>query len=206
VRGTARARLGRATPLGAATVAAYLLVLALIQATGWPDWETLASSPNEIARGQVWLLLTSGLVIDGLPWAQWSVLAIVLGTALVVLGTARLWIVALSAHVGATLIAYVGVLVLWLVDSGSVVGTAGQADYGISVIIAGELGALAAVGGRRIALLVGAAALVAFGIGVADSSALANAEHLLGFAVGALVGLFFDRYARKRQHAALAGD
>jgi hypothetical protein len=177
-------------------------VLALIQATEWPDWETLASSPNEIAQGKVWLLLTSGLVIDGLPWLQWLALAVVLGAALVVLGTARLWIVALAAHVGATLIAYVGVLVLWLVDSDSVVGTAGQADYGISVVIAGELGALAAVGGRRIALLVGAAALIVFGIGLADSSALANAEHLLGFVVGALVIIFLDRHMHRTAYSA----
>jgi membrane associated rhomboid family serine protease len=67
--------------------------------------------------------------------------------------------------------------------------------------MAGELGALAAGGGRRMALLVGAAALVGFGIGVADSSALANAEHLLGFGLGALTYVCLDRYMPQRRYA-----
>jgi membrane associated rhomboid family serine protease len=192
---------GRATPLGAATVAAYLIALAVIQATGTPDWELLASSPEDVVHGKVWLLLTSGLVIEGLPWAQLSVLAVILAVALVRLGTGRLWTVALAAHMGATLVAYAGVGVLWLIDHETVVGTVDQPDYGVSVVLAGELGALAAGGGRRIALLVGAAALVGFGIGVADSSALANAEHLLGFVIGALTYICLDRYMPHRQYS-----
>jgi hypothetical protein len=192
---------GRATPLGAASVAAYLLALALIEATGSPDWEALASSPDEVVHGKVWLLLASGLVIEGLPWLQLTVVAVVLGAALVRLGAARLWTVALCAHVGATLIAYAGVGVLSLLDRSLASGTLDEPDYGISVVMAGELGALAAGGGRRMALLVGAAALVGFGIGVADSSALANAEHLLGFGLGALTYVCLDRYMPQRRYA-----
>jgi hypothetical protein len=192
---------GRATPFGAATVAAYLIAIAVIEAGGWPDWEVLASSPHDLVHGQVWTLLTSGLVIEGLPVLQWLVLAVVLAVALVRMGAAWLWTLALAAHVGAALIAYAGVGVLWLIDHSIVTGTVDQPDYGISVVLASMLGALAAGGGRRVAVLVAAAALIGFGIGVADSSVLANTEHLLGFAIGALGYVCLDRYMPRRQHS-----
>jgi hypothetical protein len=190
---------GRVTVPGAASVAAYLIALAAIEATGIPDWESIASSPAAIAHGRVWLLLSSGLVIEGLPWAQLSVVTVVLVVALRQLGAVRLWIVALTAHLGAALIAYTAVAVLWLVHRSWV--DADEPDYGISVVLAGELGALAARGGRRMGLLVGAAALIGFGIGVADSSVLANAEHLLGFGLGALTIAVLDKYMPDRQYS-----
>lgn len=179
--------------LGPASVAGYLVALAVIQATGEPDRYSLAASPQAVADGRLWLLLSSGLVIDGLPWAQFAVLAAVLVVALARLGAARLWAVGLIAHVGSALIAYAALGVLWLIDRSLVDGTVHEPDYGVSVLLAGELGALAVAGGRRAALLVGGLAIAGFGIGLADSSALANAEHLLGFALGALTILALER-------------
>ena len=178
---------------GPASVVAYLLALAIVQATGEPEWRTLAASPADVAHGRVWLLLTSGLVIDGVPWLQLAVLALVLAVALERLGAARLWAVALVAHVGSALVAYAGVGVLWLVDRALVDGVVHAPDYGVSVVLAGELGALAVAGGRRMALFVGALVLAGIGIGVADASLLANVEHLLGFALGALTILVLER-------------
>ena len=176
------------------SVAAYVLVLAAIQATGWPDWETLASSPARIADGQVWLLLTSGLVVDGLPWLQLGLLAVVLALAQPRLGTAGLWIVALAAHVGATLVAYAGVGLLRLADPAAVAGAVDQPDYGVSVILAGQAGALAVTARTaRGALTVCALALLGFAVGVVGSSTLASAEHLLGFAIGALTARLLRR-------------
>ncbi len=192
------------SPLGMASVALYVVVVAVVEATGWPTWSSLASSPDAIAHGRGWLLLTSGLVVDGIPSVQLVVLAAVLGVALARLGTVRLWIVALSAHVGAALIAYLGVLVLWLVDPGSV--DPREPDYGVSVVLAGELGALAVTGGRRMALTVGALALVGFGIGLGESSVLANVEHVLGFAIGAGAIWVLDRPARPMRPAPPAGS
>jgi len=179
--------------IGPASVVAYLAALAVVQATGEPDRRTLASSPGEIADGEAWLLLTSGLVIDGLPWLQLAVLALVLAVALERLGALRLWTVALAAHIGAALIAYAGIGVLWLVDRGLVESVVDEPDYGVSVVLAGELGALAVAGGRRMALFVGAFVLAGIGIGVSDSSLLANVEHLLGFVLGALTMLALER-------------
>jgi hypothetical protein len=179
--------------IGLASVVAYLVVVAAIQATGWPDWQSLAASPDRVAHGQVWLLLSSGLVIDGLPWLQFTVLAIVLVLAFVRVGAVRLWTAGLIAHVGSALLAYAGIGVLNLLgaDVGDVTT---EPDYGVSVLLAGELGVIAVSGGRRTALLVGILGVAGFGIGLADSSVLANVEHLLGFVLGAGTILALDRW------------
>lgn len=179
--------------LGLASVVAYLVVVALIQATGWPDWESLAASPDQVADGRVWLLLSSGFVIDGVPWLQYSVLAVVLVLAYLRVGAARLWAAGVTAHVGSAVLAYLGIGVLSLigVDTGDV---GHEPDYGVSVLLAGELGVIAVSGGKRTALLVGALGVAGFGIGLADSSALANVEHLLGFVLGAATILALDRW------------
>jgi hypothetical protein len=179
--------------IGLASVVAYLVVVAAIEAIGWPDWQSLAASPDQVAHGQLWLLLSSGLVIDGLPWLQFTVLAIVLVLAYLRVGAVRLWTAGLVAHVGSALLAYAGIGVLNLLgaDVGDVTT---EPDYGVSVLLAGELGVIAVSGGRRTALLVGVLGVAGFGIGLADSSALANVEHLLGFGLGAGTILALERW------------
>jgi hypothetical protein len=176
-------------------VALYVAVLAAVQATGWPAPDEVASSPAQIADGQLWLLLSSGLVIDGLPWAQLAVLAGVLVIAVRRFGAVAAWGIALLAHVGATLIAYAGVGLLWLADRSLVAGTVDQPDFGVSVILAGEAGALtAAAPTRRLAVAIAAVSAAAFTVAIGTSSALASAEHALGYALGAAVVL-----ARRRR-------
>jgi hypothetical protein len=186
---------------GPASVGLYLGALAAIQATGRPDWESLTSSADAAAHGRVWLLLTSGLVIDGVPWLQLAVLAGVMVFALVRLGAARLWIVGLSAHVGSALLAYAG---LGVIDAiGASQTDAHEADYGVSVLFAGLLGALACSGGRRLALVIGVLSLGGFAIGLEDASWLANVEHVLGFAIGAGLNVVLDRRQARRSASGL---
>jgi hypothetical protein len=178
---------------GPASVGLYLGALAVIQATGRPDWETLTSSADAVAHGRVWLLLTSGLVIDGVPWLQLAVLAAVMLFALERLGAARLWIVGLSAHVGAALLAYAGLGVIYAIDASQT--DPHEADYGVSVLFAGLLGALATSGGRRLAIVIGVVSVAGFSIGLEDASWLANVEHVLGFAIGAVLNAVLTRRA-----------
>src|SRR6185295_12055856 len=118
---------------------------------------------------------------------------VVLALAYVRVGAAWLWAAGLTAHIGSALLAYAGIGVLNLlgVDTGDV---ATEPDYGVSVLLAGELGVIAVSGGRRTALLVGVLGVAGFGIGLADSTALANVEHLLGFGLGAATILALERW------------
>ena len=185
---------------GPASVGLYLGALAVIQATGHPDWETLTSSADAVAHGRVWVLLSSGLVIDGDPWLQWAVLGAVMIFALVRLGAGRMWACGLSAHVGSALLAYAGLGVIYAIDPSQT--DPDEPDYGVSVLFAGLLGALATSGTRRQAALIAIVSLAGFSIGLQDASWLANAEHVLGFAIGALLNLELDRRARTRAAAA----
>lgn len=193
MRGVAGTRLAPPRLLGAASVAAYLAALVVIHVAGSPDPAQLASTPSGVVDGHVARLLTSGLVIDGLPWVQIVLLAAILVVALRELGVVRLWIVAIAAHVGGTLVAYAGVGALWLADRPLSASTIHERDYGVSVVFAGELGALLVHGGRRALLPVGGVAGVAFAAGLLDGWDLGDAEHLLGFAVGVLTMLVLER-------------
>ena len=139
------------------------------------------------------MMLTSGLVVEGVAWAQLAVLAAVLGLALWRFGALRLWAVALAAHVGSALLAYAAVGVLCrLVDASLVRRPRARLRH-----LRGHGRGARRPRRRRdaagTALLVGLLALAGFGIGLADASALANAEHLLAFALGALTILLLDR-------------
>ena len=150
-------------------------------AARWPP------RPTQVGHGQVWLLLSSGLVIDGLPWLQFAVLAVVLALAYVrgrrgaAVGRGpdrarRVGACSPTLGIGAA-----------GARSGSAPATSPtEPDYGVSVLLAGELGVIA-VSGRpaRGLLIVGALALAGFALGLADASALANVEHVLGFVLGA---------------------
>jgi hypothetical protein len=185
---------------GALLAAAYLLLVAgleLLQRTGgWPRPGALASSPAGIAAGNVWALVTSGLVIDGPPVVQLAGTAVTAFAVLELLGATAFWAAVAIAHLGSAVIAYAGVGVLWLVAGADVDAVVDAPDYGISCVWAGAAGALltavlAARGSRlRIAALVGGAALLVAG---APGDGLAGVEHGLAFVLGGLTAVALGR-------------
>lgn len=176
-----------------APILTYLLAVAVIewlrQVSAWPRIADLASSPAEVAAGQLWTLLTSGLVVAGDPVAQLVATAIVV-VLLVRRGGARaFWVAAGLGHVGATLMAYAGVGVVWLVAEPDVDAVVRAPDFGISCVWAGALGALVAGGGRSghepLHMLAAALCVAAFVVAIPFSSDLAGIEHALAFLLGA---------------------
>jgi hypothetical protein len=179
---------------------AYLLLVAaleLLQRTdGWPRPDALASSPAGVAAGNVWELVTSGLVIDGPPVVQLAGTALTAFAVLQLLGAAAFWAAVAVAHLGSAVIAYAGVGVLWLVAGVDVDAVVDAPDYGISCVWAGAAGALltallAARGTRlRIAALVGGAAVLVAGV---PGDGLAGVEHGLAFVLGGLTAVALAR-------------
>ena len=179
--------------LGASSVCAYVGVLIGVAIDHRIHGSALASSPDGVAAGRLIPLLTSGIVVDGPVWPQIALLAAVLIVALRRLGAVRLWSAAVSAHVGATLLAYAVIGVVWIVDPPLVGPVTGAPDFGISVVLTGELGALLAASRNRTLMRAGCLVLavpVVVALAVAravDPLVLACAEHAAGFWLGALI-------------------
>jgi hypothetical protein len=165
----------------------------------------LASSPASLATGKVWLLLTSGFVIDGPPLPQ--ILAL---TALAVLvtrfrGSRTFWTAALAGHVGSTLIVYIVVGLLWWADPHLVANAIHNPDYGISCVWAAGLGAITAgswaspgpptLRSRRITIPL-AALLTLTAVTALSTNEIARSEHLIAFLLGVLVVSLSERNKR----------
>jgi hypothetical protein len=135
------------------------------------------ASAEAVARGRLWLLLTSALAAQPpLPFVQ------VVGTAAVAalvsrrLGVRAWWRAALAGHVGSALIAYA---LIFLAGAQS---AATNADYGVSCVLGASLGALLTTRDRlgRVVGVVGALALLPL------SLSWLGLEHPLAVALGAL--------------------
>jgi hypothetical protein len=183
----------RGVVLAALWLVAVAGVEVLQHLTGLPRVEELAASPAALAAGKVWTLATSAFMIAGSPPAQYVATTAVVAAVVALAGARTFWIAAITAHVGATLIAYAGIAVLWVVARPDVDALIAAPDYGISAVWAGGVGALAAVAvsrsGERRRLSVGLAlgGLLVFMVLVPVGGELADVEHLLAFALGALV-------------------
>ena len=192
--------------LGVAGAIAYLALvvgLEIARAAGFGlDADAVASSPGALASGDVWRLLSSGLVIAGAPVGQLVATVLAVAAVLVWFGPGLFWRGAFVGHVVATLIAYAGVGIVWLVARADVETVVDEPDYGISCVLAGTLGALAGAGARRLerwgARAVVAACVLVLVVRAPLSQDLTGVEHVLAFVLGATVGWWTSPAAPKR--------
>ena len=157
------------------------------------DVRTFASSPQQLADGRVWLLLTSAALADKPAVASILGFLVVGLVALAVCGSRVVWVSALLGHVGATLTVYLGVGLIRDLSSGAYQGAVTYPDYGTSAIIAAWIGAVAFVAWRR--RLRGAAValvLVAAAIGwlCKNELTILDTEHAFALLFGAASARF----------------
>ena len=170
---------------------AAVLAVALTRAlTGHPSLSSLALTPDRLASGQVWLLLTSALIVSGPVLPQLAALVATLLVAQRRLGAAFVCVLMLVAHVGATLLAYAALAVF----TGDADGAHNRSlDYGVSAVWLGALGGLMAAAlpaARRRTIAAAALVLIA---AVAFFPLLAATEHGFAFALGAAAVLLRER-------------
>jgi hypothetical protein len=178
-----------------AVFVAVVATLTVAQATGVVGVGTVAASPQRIASGRLWLLITSGLLVQK-PFAL-SLLsfAAVGALTLVVCGWRVLASAAPLGHVAATLIAYGALGLVWLASPEAFAGVWSAPDYGVSAIAAAWLGAVACIAWRRRAsTLVGKTSVVIACLAVAAVAWMLHphlnvldSEHGFAFVIGALV-------------------
>lgn len=166
--------------------------------SGYPSPHDWGMTSDELGAGKVWLLATSGLIVDGSAVPQLVALALTLALVLRQIGARFATVVMIVAHVGATLLAYA----ILLAATGEADGLHSHSnDYGTSAVWLGLFGALAvgslrtAVHGDRRAGVLIASALVTLVAAITFFPLMTATEHALAFALGA--GLAALREARR---------
>jgi hypothetical protein len=160
---------------------------------------SIAASPQAVADGKAWLLVTSGLIADR-PLVPSLAGFWLVGLAALLLCSAR--VVALVAVLGHTLSAvsvYALIAITRLFDPVAFSSVFQLADYGLSAMIGAWIGAIARVLWSRTTTTRGRAAIAlgCAGIGLAcrpDVTSL-DSEHLVAFAIGASLA---DEGVRRR--------
>jgi hypothetical protein len=156
----------------------YFIAVAVLTATA--DTSALESSADLVAEGEVWRLLTSGLVVDGVAAPQIALTALAAFIVIRLQGAVVWWAAALVGHVGSALLAYAIIGVAIALGSEGAEAAADDPDFGISCVLGATLGALFASGFR----LVGA---IGFILLLPFSIDWYGPEHPLSFALGAVV-------------------
>jgi hypothetical protein len=154
----------------------------------------LAASARDVLRGQIWRLLTSGLLAErpvAASLVSFSLLAIL---TVVLCGHRVLLLSAVAGNVGSALLAYLLIGAVRVADSGALAAEWRARDYGVSAISAAWLGAIAATGWRarrsstaRAAVVLGCVAIGAFAYTLHPGITLLASEHVTAFAIGAVV-------------------
>lgn len=154
---------------------------------GAVDARTFASSPQQLADGRVWLLLTSAILADR-PAAASILGFLVVGlAALALCGSRVLWVAALAGHVGSALAVYLGIGLIRHLSHGAWQGAIAYPDYGTSAMIAAWIGAIAFVAWRhRLRAAAVGLVLVAAAIGWLCKGTLTvlDSEHAFALAIG----------------------
>jgi hypothetical protein len=188
----------------AASIFSVLVVIAswtaltIAHAAGRFPTNALAATPARVAQGQVWRLLTSGLVVQRpivLSLVSFVLLAVLV---VVICGPRLLWLVMILGHVCSTLVAYGLLPAVSLVDHAAYTAVVQAPDYGVSAIAAAWLGAVActawmhrgssARGKAAVLLSCAAVAVFAFLVErhVQRHLTFLDSEHVFAFAVGVL--------------------
>jgi hypothetical protein len=138
-----------------------------------------------VARGQVWRLLTSGLVVEGVAAPQIALTGLAVAAVVQLEGPLVWWGSALVGHVGSALIAYAVIGLAIVVGSSSAEAAADDDDFGISCVLGATLGALLASGLRRRDRTLAGVGLLGLVVLLPFSIDWYGPEHPLSFALGA---------------------
>jgi hypothetical protein len=133
-----------------------------------------------VADGELWRLLSSGLVVDGVAAPQIALTALAAFVAIRAAGPAVWWASVLVGHVGSALLAYAIIGIAIELGSDGARAAADDPDFGISCVLGATLGVLFASGSK----VVGA---VGFVLLLPFSLDWYGPEHPLSFALGAAV-------------------
>lgn len=182
----------------AAAVAGFVGLVGVLTMAGASKPEVaraLAASPARLARGHVWLLVSSGLLAErpvGVSVVSFVLLAVL---TLGVCERRTFWWAAAFGHVGSTVVVYGVIGLARLSEPRAFSSVFWSHDYGVSAISAAWLGAIATVGWRvrgknavgRLAIALGCLAVGLFAYTAHPGLTIIASEHVLAFGFGIAV-------------------
>ena len=189
----------RRTPLWRPALTPFLLVAIVSGATLSTGSEgrslLVASARHVVEQGQIWRLVTSGILIQQ-PYAESLASFALLGClAFVVCGRRVFWCSALIGHVGSALPLYLLIGIGWSFNPTDFQNAWSSPDYGVSAISAAWLGSIAAAGWRlrgttwtgKGAIALSCLTVATFAYTLRPGLTILASEHVLAFLIG--VGL-----------------
>lgn len=194
------ARLLSARTVGVLAATGVAGIATLVTRTGWVATASVAASPGAIAKGKLWLLITSGVVADK-PWLASLIGFAVVTSAVLAVAPLRLVVAAaLAGQVLATLAVYGALGVARSIDHNAFATLVHKPDIGLSAIIAAWIGVVSHAFWHRFRshgahLLNGLGCIGCALVGFAfrpDVTAL-DSEHIVAFALGAAVAAWWPR-------------
>lgn len=175
-----------------AAVVAFVTATTFAEHAGAFSAGSLSASPQRIAHGKLWLLVTNaGLVQRPVALSLFAFVVLIFFTPYYC-GTRVFVIAAVVGHVGSTLLSYALVGSVHLVDAHAVRDVVAYPDYGVSAIQAAWIGAIAATAWRRhpmirsrLLVVAGCLAVTAIAVSVRSDLTLLDTDHVFAFAIGA---------------------
>ena len=147
----------------------------------------LASTPESLGDGRVWLLASSALVADRPAVASIAGFVVVGIATVAVCGARVAWVAAVLGHVLSAAIVYAAI------DASNFSGVARVPDYGTSAIIAAWIGAIACLmwlRGRRMGAVVLCVVSALLGWFCKGQLTVLDTEHAAALAIGAATVLW----------------
>jgi hypothetical protein len=155
---------------------------------------TLAASPQAVGDGRVWLILTSGSLADR-PVVPSLLGFWLVGFAVLLFCSVGVAVgVAVAGQVLSALAVYGVVGLARLVDPQAFASVVELADYGLSAMIAAWLGAIARVlwaqhprAAAQVAIALGSLGCAGIGLAFRPTVTFLDSEHVVAFAIGAVL-------------------
>ena len=188
---------------------ALVLIMTVLNETGTVRATSLASDPNRVRAGKVWLLVSNGIFVQRPIILSFVALAVLAYAAMFVCGARISCLAALIGHVGSTLLAYGVYGIVHLSNAHAFSALGSRPDYGVSAVTAAWLGAVAITAWERrghtlrggLAAATSSVAVGLFAWMLHRHVTVIDSDHLFAFAIGASLA-HLTRNARERIKAA----
>ena len=185
--------------LGAAAVAG---AVTLANRVGWIGLSSIAASPGAVAKGKVWLLVTSGVIADR-PWVASLLGFVIVAFAVLAVAPVRVAVTAaIAGHVLATIIVYGALGVARALDRDAFAPLVHTPDFGLSAIIAAWIGVVSQRLWRRyrsprarVLNALGCVGCALIGFAFRPDVTALDSEHIVAFALGAAIAAWWPVHA-----------